>query len=44
MSIDQATLKQQIEAVLNGVKPDRPLTKEQQTAVDRVKESFYEGF
>lgn len=44
VSIDQATLKQQIEAVLNGVKPDRPLTKEQQTAVDRVKESFYEGF
>lgn len=44
VSIDQATLKRQIDAVLNGVKPDRPLSREQQTAVDRVKESFYEGF
>ncbi|HOJ99641.1 MAG TPA: hypothetical protein PLW34_08775 [Termitinemataceae bacterium] len=42
--INKDTLKQQIDAVLNGVKPDKPLTKEQQTAVDRVKQAFYEGF
>jgi len=44
VTIDRETLKKQIENVLNGVKPDKPLTKEQQTAVDRVKQSFYEGF
>jgi hypothetical protein len=44
VTIDKETLKKQIENVLNGVKPDKPLTKEQQTAVDRVKQSFYEGF
>jgi len=44
VTIDQETLKKQIDAVINGVKADKPLTQEQQTAVDRVKESFYEGF
>lgn len=44
VSIDKKTLQSQIDAVLNGTKVDKPLTKEQQTAVDRVKESFYEGF
>jgi hypothetical protein len=27
----------------HGTKPEKPLTKEQSTAVDRVKEAFYEG-
>lgn len=44
VTIDKATLQKQLDAVLNGVQPDKPLTKEQQTAVDRVKQSFYEGF
>lgn len=44
VSIDKAMLQSQIEAVLNGTVADKPLTREQQTAVDRVKESFYEGF
>jgi len=44
ITIDQEVLKRQIEDVLNGVEPDKPLTREQQTAVERVKESFYEGF
>lgn len=44
VSIDKASLESQIEAILTGTVADRPLTREQQTAVDRVKESFYEGF
>jgi hypothetical protein len=44
VTIDRATLERQIEAVLNGVQVDKPLTREQQTAVDRVKEGFYEAF
>ncbi len=44
VTIDKAILQKQLNDVLNGVKPDKPLTKEQQTAVERVKESFYEGF
>lgn len=44
VTIDRATLERQIEAVLNGVQVDKPLTSEQQTAVDRVKEGFYEAF
>ena len=44
VTIDKATLQKQLEDILNGVKVDKPLSKEQQTAVDRVKESFYEGF
>ncbi len=44
VTIDQETLKRRVEAVINGVKVDKPLSREQQTAVDRVKESFYEGF
>lgn len=42
--IDKEILKKQLDNILNGVKPDKPLTKEQSTAVDRVKEAFYEGF
>jgi hypothetical protein len=30
--------------VLDGTKADVPLTREEETAVDRVKEAFYEGF
>jgi len=44
VSIDRDTLEQQINVVINGVSADRALTREQQTAVDRVKEAFYEGF
>jgi len=43
-TIDQETLKKQLDAVLNGTTPDKPQTKEQKAAVDRVKEAFYEGF
>ncbi len=44
VSIDREMLKKQINAILEGTKADTPPTKEQQTAIDRVKESFYEGF
>jgi hypothetical protein len=44
VSIDKASLEQQITALLNGTKTDTPPTKEQATAIDRVKEAFYEGF
>ncbi|GAB1484622.1 hypothetical protein MASR2M78_34400 [Treponema sp.] len=44
VTIDREILKRQLDDILNGVKVDKPLTKEQKTAVDRVKESFYEGF
>ncbi len=44
VTVDKPILDQQIEAVLNGTVADKPLTRDQQTAVDRVKEAFYEGF
>jgi len=44
VSIDKAMLQSQIQAVLDGTAADTPPSKEQQTAIDRVKESFYEGF
>ncbi|HCM26668.1 MAG: hypothetical protein A2Z99_16245 [Treponema sp. GWB1_62_6] len=44
VTIDRALLQKQLDNIINGVKLDKPVTKEQQTAVDRVKESFYEGF
>jgi hypothetical protein len=44
VTIDKADLEKQINDLLNGVARDAPLTQEQQTAVDRVKEAFYEGF
>ncbi len=44
VTIDRELLKKQIDNVLNNVNVDKPLTKEQQTAVERVKQSFYEGF
>lgn len=43
-TIDKELLKKQLDMAISGVKPERPLTKEQTTAVDRVKEAFYEGF
>ncbi len=43
-TIDKEMLKKQLDMVINGTKPEKPLTKEQSTAVDRVKEAFYEGF
>jgi hypothetical protein len=44
VTIDKAILERQINEVLDGTKTDAPLTREQQTAVDRVKEAFYEDF
>jgi hypothetical protein len=44
VTIDRSILERQINEVLDGTKSDAPLTREQQTAVDRVKEAFYEGF
>jgi opacity protein-like surface antigen len=44
ITIDKENLQRQIDAVLNGAKADVPLTREQETAVDRVREAFYEGF
>ncbi|MDR2110593.1 MAG: hypothetical protein LBP32_04725 [Spirochaetaceae bacterium] len=44
VSIDRALLERQIDDILNGVTPDIPPTREQATAIDRVKEAFYEGF
>jgi hypothetical protein len=44
VSIDKTLLERQISDILNGVKVDTPPTREQATAIDRVKEAFYEGF
>jgi hypothetical protein len=44
VTIDKGILERQISEVLDGTKTDAPLTREQQTAVERVKEAFYEGF
>ncbi|MDR0554703.1 MAG: hypothetical protein LBG76_07900 [Treponema sp.] len=44
ITIDRKLLDQQVIGIINGVKADKPLTREQETAVDRVKEAFYEGF
>jgi len=43
-TIDREMLKKQLDAVISGAKAEKPLTKEQATAADRVKEAFYEGF
>lgn len=44
VTIGRDILKKQLDKILDGVVVDTPPTKEQQTAIDRVKESFYEGF
>lgn len=44
VTIDKAILQQQLQKILDGTVADKPLSREQKTAVDRVKESFYEGF
>jgi hypothetical protein len=44
VTIDKSALQQQIDAVISGAGSDAPLNREQRTAVDRVKEAFYEGF
>jgi len=44
VTIDKEMLKKQLDAVISGAKAAKPMTKEQTTAVDRVKEAFYEGF
>jgi hypothetical protein len=44
VSIDKAILDQQITSVINGTAVDPALTREQKTAVDRVKEVFLEDF
>jgi hypothetical protein len=44
VTIDKDILERQINEVLDGAKANQPLTPEQETAVDRVKEAFYEGF
>jgi hypothetical protein len=44
VSIDKPLLEEAVNQALNGVESDEPLTREQKTAVDRVKEAFYEGF
>jgi hypothetical protein len=43
-TIDRASFKAQLDAILNGTAAKKPVSKESQTAIDRVKESFYEGF
>jgi hypothetical protein len=44
VTIDKAILERQIDEVLNRTRDDPALTREQATAVDRVREAFYEGF
>jgi hypothetical protein len=44
ISIDKDILQRQIDEVLDRARTGGPLTREQETAVDRVREAFYEGF
>lgn len=44
VSIDKPILERQINDILNGVQADRAPTREQASAIERVKEAFYEGF
>jgi hypothetical protein len=44
ISVDKDILQRQIDEVLERVRTGGPLTQEQETAVDRVREAFYEGF
>lgn len=44
VSIDKEILERQIDDILNGIEPDRPPTREQSSAIERVKEAFYQGF
>ncbi|MDL2229002.1 hypothetical protein LJC14_02005 [Treponema sp. OttesenSCG-928-L16] len=43
-TIDKALLERQLDAVLEKAESDSSPTTEQKTAIDRVKEAFYEGF
>jgi hypothetical protein len=44
VTVDKDILEQQIDLVLDRARTGGPLTREQETAVDRVREAFYEGF
>jgi hypothetical protein len=44
VTIDRETLERQISGVLESAEQDPAQTPEQQTAISRVKEAFYEGF
>jgi hypothetical protein len=44
VTIDRETLERQINGALESAEPDPARTPEQQTAIQRVKEAFYEGF
>jgi hypothetical protein len=44
VTIDRETLERQISGVLESAEQDPAQTSEQQTAIQRVKEAFYEGF
>jgi hypothetical protein len=43
-TIDKALLQKQVDLIFAGAAADEPKTAEKQTAIDRVKEAFYEGF
>ena len=44
VTIDRSVLEEQVTNIINGVRPSQPVTAEQQTAINRVREAFYEGF
>lgn len=44
VTIDKELLRGQINDILNRVQTDAPSTREQTSAIDRIKQTFYEGF
>lgn len=44
VTIPKAMLDEQLRKILDGTVAEQPMTREQTTAVDRVREAFYEGF
>jgi hypothetical protein len=44
VSIDKDLLERQVDTVLDRAERETTLTSEQETAVERVREAFYEGF
>jgi hypothetical protein len=44
VSIDKELLQNQIQNMMEGIKPGTPPTRNQTTAINRIKATFFEGF
>ena len=44
VTIDKSLLETQVRAILEGIKPEPPPSREQSAAIHRVKDTFFDGF